>query len=208
EIIDLTGLDEEDSDQEDQEDGSDQDDQEGSEQSSNDSEDSIEVQINRESRSKLYLALATISETQIRSILNQLIEEVPTVEYTLTRDLLTSKRKTDHHGHERFIECCNNCHAEFDTQTKRSNTECSFHPGMLFLVTKYSTNVLSGLSKPDWTSFPDWDEDVHGPIDTERTRREYPENFLWSCCREDGTSEGCVRGAHQSVNPQKKKRVA
>ncbi|KAJ4493076.1 hypothetical protein C8J55DRAFT_556046 [Lentinula edodes] len=189
EVIDLTGLDEEDSDQDDQEDGSEDED---SEHFSDDSSDSAEVQINRDSRTRLYLALAAISETQIRSILNQLIEQVPAVEYALTRELVTLKRKLNH-DYERHIERCTNCHEEFDTHTKRSNTECSFHPGSL---------------KPNWNSFPDWDEDVHGPIDAEETRREYPENFMWSCCKEDGESEGCVHGAHQSANPHKKARVA
>lgn len=125
EVIDLTGLDEEDSDQDDQEDGSDDED---SEHLSDDSNDSTEVQLNRHSRTRLYLALAAISETQIRSILNQLIEQVPAVEYALTRELVTLKRKLNH-DYERHIEPCKNCHEEFDTQSKRSNTECSFHPG-------------------------------------------------------------------------------
>ncbi|EEB87969.1 hypothetical protein MPER_14459, partial [Moniliophthora perniciosa FA553] len=32
-----------------------------------------------------------------------------------------------------------------------------------------------------------WDEDCHGPMDTEENRKEFPENFKWSCCNEDGT---------------------
>ncbi|KAJ3725676.1 hypothetical protein DFJ43DRAFT_575362 [Lentinula guzmanii] len=193
EVIDLTGPDENDSEQDDQEDSSDQDEEEDSGQSSDHSDDSVEVQINSDTRSKLYLSLAALPETQVRSILNQLIEQVPAVEYALTRELVTLKRKLDHHDYERHLERCKNCYEEFDTQLKKRNNECSFHPGSL---------------EPDYASFPDWDEDVHGPIDNEETRRHYPENFIWSCCQADGNSEGCVHGVHQSANAQKKARVA
>lgn len=66
---------------------------------------------------------------------------------------------------------------------------------------------LQGMLKPDMHSFADWDEEVHGPIDADDTRREFPENFLWTCCQEDGVSVGCVNGLHQPANPQKKPRV-
>ncbi|KAJ3795858.1 hypothetical protein GGU11DRAFT_835677 [Lentinula aff. detonsa] len=210
EVIDLTGPDENDSEQDDQEDSSDQDEEEDSGQSSDHSDDSVEVQINSDTRSKLYLSLAALPETQVRSILNQLIEQVPAVEYALTRELVTLKRKLDHHDYERHLERCKNCYEEFDTQLKKRNNECSFHPGSPFYT---QTNILEtdqwqGSLEPDYASFPDWDEDVHGPIDNEETRRHYPENFIWSCCQADGNSEGCVHGVHQSANAQKKARVA
>ena len=55
-------------------------------------------------------------------------------------------------------------------------------------------------------SFADWDEDVHGPMDSSINRREYPENFMWSCCEGDGYSDGCVQGNHHPAVPRKRKR--
>ncbi|KAE9402516.1 hypothetical protein BT96DRAFT_548543 [Gymnopus androsaceus JB14] len=185
EVIDLT---EDDSDEEGLEQSSN-----GSEQSSDDSDDTTEVQINRESRSQLYVALSAVPEVQIRQILTQLIEQVPAVEYALTKEFVAltgSKRKPDDSEYDN--ELCTKCHEEFDAGAERVEDECAFHPGML---------------KPDMHSFADWDEEVHGPIDADDTRREFPENFLWTCCQEDGVSVGCVNGLHQPANPQKKPRV-
>jgi hypothetical protein len=62
-----------------------------------------------------------------------------------------------------------------------------------------------GSLKVDYTMFVDWDEDCHGPMDTRSNRRDYPENFKWDCCYEDGTMEGCREHKHTSRN--KKRRV-
>ena len=47
----------------------------------------------------------------------------------------------------------------------------------------------------DWDAdfWADWDEDCHGVIDTRSRRKEYPEGFIWSCCDQDGSSNGCTR---------------
>ena len=65
-----------------------------------------------------------------------------------------------------------------------------------------ASNFKLGALEPDYDSFPDWDEDCHGPIDTAQNRKEYPECFFWDCCDKDTTSEGCEEGKHV---PQKKK---
>ncbi|GIQ88002.1 hypothetical protein KIPB_010158 [Kipferlia bialata] len=46
----------------------------------------------------------------------------------------------------------------------------------------------------------DHDERCHGVIDSRALRREYPENYTWSCCNRDGDKEGCTRGHGQSVD--------
>jgi hypothetical protein len=46
-------------------------------------------------------------------------------------------------------------------------------------------------------SWADWDEDCHGPMDTPSNRREYPEGFSWSCCKEAGDSVGCQDTTHE-----------
>jgi hypothetical protein len=59
----------------------------------------------------------------------------------------------------------------------------------------------------DEESFADWDEHCHGPMDTKENRMQYPENFVWSCCGEDGGSPGCVHGEHMMAQPLKKRRI-
>ncbi|KAI4694380.1 hypothetical protein J4E81_006597 [Alternaria sp. BMP 2799] len=45
-----------------------------------------------------------------------------------------------------------------------------------------------------WT---DHDEDCHGEIDTEEMREEYPEGFVWSCCKGYGDAKGCRTDPHE-----------
>jgi hypothetical protein len=70
----------------------------------------------------------------------------------------------------------------------------------------HRANYLIGEMEVDEEKFDDWDEGCHGPIDTEHTRKEFPENFSWTCCNSDGTTEGCVTG-HHSPAVHKKQRV-
>lgn len=53
----------------------------------------------------------------------------------------------------------------------------------------------TGELEPDFEgdAWADWDEDCHGPIDSNTNRKEYPDGFKWSCCDQVGTyAEGCV----------------
>ena len=57
-------------------------------------------------------------------------------------------------------------------------------------------NDHSGETEPDYDMFVDHDEDCHGVIDSEEMREDFPENFKYTCCGQDGTSEGCRKGRH------------
>jgi len=47
----------------------------------------------------------------------------------------------------------------------------------------------------------DWDEALHGPIDTNFHRRMYPAGFRWTCCTEPGNvSKGCVSGSGPRIH--------
>ena len=51
----------------------------------------------------------------------------------------------------------------------------------------------------------DHDEDIHGIIDSEELRKEYPENYTWSCCEKDGTNPGCRSHPHKSRQQSRRK---
>lgn len=73
---------------------------------------------------------------------------------------------------------------------------------MAIIATRFQGELE--LNEDEW---PDWDEDVHGPMDTEENRRQFPENFTWSCCDRDGTQPGCTEGEHEpeEVQPRQKR---
>jgi hypothetical protein len=82
--------------------------------------------------------------------------------------------------------------------------------GKLKSVLQFLMRPLSrkGHLEPNYESFVDWDEDVHGTIDSVEIQQEYPENFLWTCCERDGTSYGCVHGStHEPVSQSKRRRL-
>ncbi|KDR78786.1 hypothetical protein GALMADRAFT_1268928 [Galerina marginata CBS 339.88] len=190
EVIDLTGL----TDSSESEDGEELEEEAGengeigSEDGSDGSE--IEITLNAETRAQLQKAIATVSETRLRHLLRILVESDVMIEATLTRELVTLKR-----GSQDVVprwETCANCDEEYDINTFREEAECVFHPGELTLSEE---------------SFVDWDEDCHGPMDTPENRRQYPENFSWTCCEENGLSNGCVRDQHKPSVARKRKRV-
>lgn len=127
EVIDLTGLtDSSDSGSEVGREEVEMDDQEGGSEDGSDASE-IEITLNEETRSQLQSAISTVSETRLRHLLKTLVETDITVEAALTRELVTLKR-----GTQKIVprwETCGNCDEEFDINTIREDTECSFHPG-------------------------------------------------------------------------------
>ena len=69
----------------------------------------------------------------------------------------------------------------------RQRTDTRHHPGELEIDDGHY----------DW---PDHDEDCHGRIDSNALRREYPENYTWSCCGKPGDDRGCKRGEGPSID--------
>ncbi|KAK3334222.1 hypothetical protein B0T19DRAFT_420320 [Cercophora scortea] len=55
------------------------------------------------------------------------------------------------------------------------------------------------------STWDDWDERCHGPCDTSANRRDNPEGFVFLCCGEDGTSDGCVWGRHRAADGKRGK---
>ena len=198
EVIDLTSL--SDSDAENIERRVETDDSEGAE---------IEIALSAETRIQLRTAIATISEARLRRLLSRLVETDITIEAALSKELLTSP------GRSRNVvprwEICANCNEEYDTNVQSRNAlaaVCVFHPGesSRYNLLKSRPQFWKGDLEILEEAFVDWDEDCHGPMDSNRNRRDYPENFLWSCCEKDGTSDGCVQRKHRPAVPKKRKR--
>ncbi|KAL0573239.1 hypothetical protein V5O48_008727 [Marasmius crinis-equi] len=192
EVIDLTALSDGSSgEEEDEED-------DGSEAGSSD--DDEEPVINANSRNELRVALETVPATRLQEIIMALVVQIPAVERALTREFVgpnardkvyKRQREEDDDVDQERIERCAKCHEEYDAGVERESEECVLHPGVL---------------KPNYQMFVDWDEEVHGAIDSEETRKEFPANFLWSCCNEDGVSSGCVKTKHEPATNHNKRR--
>jgi hypothetical protein len=80
---------------------------------------------------------------------------------------------------------CGRCGRLCTGKTHSKNGTCVYHDGYLEVV-----------DDPD--VWPDHDEDCHGRIDSTELRCDFPENYTWSCCGEDGNQIGCIEGEHRS----------
>ncbi|KAJ7672205.1 hypothetical protein DFH06DRAFT_1082140 [Mycena polygramma] len=140
------------------------------------------------SRAQLRAAIYSVSETCLRDVLVSLVDTVPAVYHALARELVVVSRTM------RVVvprwESCAHCGETYDVSADEEEA-CIFHPGEL---------------EVNEAKFLDWDEECHGPMDSEHNQEEYPENFSWTCCSGDGMSEGCVSGKH-SVAVHKKRRL-
>jgi len=134
-------------------------------------------------------AVSSVSGKRLREIVLDLAAQVPAAKQFLERELLVAngaKRPSTVRW-----ETCEKCAEEFDIGEEREDGECVYHPGEMM---------------PDYEEgFVDWDEACHGPIDTEENRRQYPENFIWTCCDELGIASGCVRDEHAPARASRKR---
>ncbi|KAH9856508.1 hypothetical protein C2E23DRAFT_881862 [Lenzites betulinus] len=162
------------------------------------------------SRTQLHVAIATASEARVREAFAALVDSVPAVTERVFSMLVAASEEVEMEvdaapvardpvprspvkagkvrakpvmpGVPRW-EVCANCKERYDAGAERRGVECRYHPGAL---------------KVNYNAFEDWDEDVHGEMDTPDNRRDFPENFTWTCCRRNGTKAGCVHGEHGS----------
>lgn len=80
--------------------------------------------------------------------------------------------------------------------------------GLIVCIPNLCIHLSPGDLEVNEEAFVDWDEDCHGPMDTSENRRQWPENFTWSCCEEDGTAEGCEVGEHEPEQAQDRRKRA
>ncbi|KAF5359750.1 hypothetical protein D9756_003029 [Leucocoprinus leucothites] len=150
----------------------------------------VEIHLNEETRTQLKNVINTVSATRLREVLVELIETEQAIEIALTKEFITLDRES--HKIVPRWETCSNCDEDYDVNTERADGECQFHPGDL---------------EADEDFFADHDERVHGPMDTEENRAEFPEGFTWTCCEGRGHEPGCVQERHQAAVPRKRRRL-
>ncbi|KDQ14368.1 hypothetical protein BOTBODRAFT_174852 [Botryobasidium botryosum FD-172 SS1] len=139
-------------------------------------------------RAQLHVAVDTVPEMRLRQIITSLVDRVPAVAHAVFSKLMVavkneSGQEPDQNEYVPRWEVCVNCDKEYDAGEEREEGECLYHTGNL----EVSYDRLDDY---------DWNEDFHGPVDTDENRSEYPELFVWSCCKEDGTDEGCEKSMH------------
>ena len=107
-----------------------------------------------------------------------------TAEYEEKANILSKKHKTRSPRLKSFT--CGQCGALCTGATERENGSCLHHEGVL------EVDYLSEI----WR---DWDEYVHGRIDTTERRCDHPEGFHWTRCGTNGTNPGCVISLHGNI---------
>lgn len=166
-----------------------------------------EILLDEVTRAQLHTAIDTVTEKRLREIIRALADTFPAVEMALVKELVTVERET------RDVvprwETCVCCDEEFEVNMQRDDGECIFHPGWFMnkLNAFIALTALLGELVVHEASFIDWDEDTHGPMDSSSNRRDYPENFRWTCCDKEGTGDGCVHSVHRVAGARKRRRV-
>ncbi|KDQ14367.1 hypothetical protein BOTBODRAFT_174851 [Botryobasidium botryosum FD-172 SS1] len=142
----------------------------------------------------LNAAISTVPEVRLREILTNVVGRVPAFARALFSELVTTvPDEPDQESDSEYVprwEICVNCDKEYDAGEEREEGECVYHSGSL---------------QVEYDRFEDWDERCHGPMDSSANRRDYPENFSWTCCGEDGTDEGCEEDEHEPGGMLKKR---
>jgi len=162
--------------------------------------------------SQLQIAIATTPELRLREILAAAVLKDPEIGLALFKELVAPRgrnlfdefsddgiertRPDDEQPHpqpQNLVtrwQVCLNCNDDYDASTPRVMGECVYHPGDL---------------EVNEEEFVDHDERCHGPMDTKANRRDFPENFTWNCCQNNGRADGCEEDRHQPGGSKKKR---
>ena len=80
---------------------------------------------------------------------------------------------------------CKNCEQEYDV-TENAKNCCAWHPGEL---------EMRDLDVPYLSDFDI--EDFRGPVEEQFNKEDFPEAWLWTCCKGDTEEEECMTGRHR-----------
>ncbi|GIZ49415.1 hypothetical protein CKM354_001244500 [Cercospora kikuchii] len=85
-------------------------------------------------------------------------------------------------------EICKNCNAEYQVNDNRKG-DCVYHDG-------------NKEVNDDADTWADHDENVHGHPEDLMSDSTYEEGFIWDCCDETGSADGCVVSKHEPKESQ------
>jgi hypothetical protein len=101
----------------------------------------------------------------------------------------------------KLYEICIQCDVEYNV-LENNKESCIWHPGtpmLCYIFFSESMLTCAGNREADYESgFWDDHDEEHGVIS--ELGDEYPEGFVWDCCKQVGTHEGCQIGRHRHTN--------
>ncbi|KAJ6785703.1 hypothetical protein PWT90_08711 [Aphanocladium album] len=126
--------------------------------------------------------LASLNESHLRAILVALCDDAHTRNKIVDMASKLTTAPSSCGGADQAI--CIQCNEAFSILTPQQG-HCRFHPGEM---------------SPDYEdeTWADTDENIHGPIDTEENKAEWPDAFNWDCCEQRGSAAGCEVGPHRA----------
>ncbi|KAF5607007.1 uncharacterized protein FSUBG_5465 [Fusarium subglutinans] len=139
--------------------------------------------------------LLSAPEQQIRAVLGVLCQDEDTRSRALDHyhSLQATPEVSD--GRKRKAEdemsVCVRCKKAFDKHENTDERACRYHPGFMNADDQAEA----------WADYDGLLEDV----ETEEYWEEHPEAFIWDCCDNRGTEEGCTYGKHE-VDVKKSKK--
>jgi hypothetical protein len=84
------------------------------------------------SRTQLHDAIDNVSESRLRQVMKNLVDEDPAIGAAVLDELMTVRKRT-REVVSRW-ETCANCEEEFDVSTAREDEECTYHTGICFFA--------------------------------------------------------------------------
>jgi len=142
--------------------------------------------------------IANASDRIAHVVLLALCEDPAILDHAVTLLQRLEEREANPNGAKRRAEdaqllVCLHCEEPF-IEAENSAMSCRYHEGKL---------------EPDYESeiWADHDESIHGPVDSDASRKAYPEGFFWNCCGRHGEEdEPCMQGRHVAPSYMKRGR--
>ncbi|EME80081.1 uncharacterized protein MYCFIDRAFT_77864, partial [Pseudocercospora fijiensis CIRAD86] len=131
-------------------------------------------------------AISTAPETKIRALLQHIVSEIPAANAIASRKLLASTTTTG--VKRKAYEKCKNCGDDYDVSQNYKGA-CFYHEGEKELDN----------AGDFWA---DHDSDCHGDPESFVDDPNMEEGFIWSCCEQSGSADGCVISKHQPKEAQ------
>ncbi|KAK5191249.1 hypothetical protein LTR92_008968 [Exophiala xenobiotica] len=145
-------------------------------------------------------AIVSATAPRVKQVLLNICNKNAICRHLASQELLVSTEiqvsATENGGSRKRVrkafEICCQCEEEYDVlENKETKGLCVYHPGEKYL------DVDSDL-------WDDHDPKCHGNPQDFEDDPEYGEGFMWDCCDEDGTTEGCTTSKHRPAQSKRR----